>query len=97
MHCPPGASGCKAQAPVASGDGCDKSLAWRFTKEPLAKSKKPGDKPVKPRFATLDLPKACAAVLAAPAASEQSATFGTAYVAPESSQRRSPAMQRSSR
>ena len=72
MQCPPGASGCKAQAPVASGDGCDKSLAWWFTKEPWAKpEKKPGEKPVKPRFATLsDLPKACAAVLAAPAASE---------------------------
>ncbi|CAN7161433.1 penicillin-insensitive murein endopeptidase [Pararhizobium sp. LjRoot235] len=85
MHCPPGASGCKAQAPVASGDGCDKSLAWWFTNEPWAKPKKrPGEKPVKPRFATLsDLPKACAAVLAAPAASEQSATFGTAYVAPQ--------------
>lgn len=85
MHCPPGASGCKAQAPVASGDGCDKSLAWWFTNEPWAKpKKKPGEKPVKPRFARLsDLPKACAAVLAAPAASEQSATFGTAYVAPQ--------------
>ncbi|MCW0001241.1 penicillin-insensitive murein endopeptidase [Pararhizobium sp. YC-54] len=85
MHCPPGASGCKAQAPVASGDGCDKSLAWWFTKEPWAKPvKKPGDKPVKPRFVTLaDLPKSCAAVLAAPAATEQSATFGTAYVAPQ--------------
>lgn len=83
MHCPPGASGCKAQAPVAGGDGCDKSLAWWFTKEPWAKPK-PGDKPVKPRFVTLaDLPKSCAAVLAAPAASEQSATFGTAYVAPQ--------------
>ncbi len=39
---------------------------------------------MKPRFATLsDLPKACAAVLAAPAASGQSATVGTAYVAPQ--------------
>ncbi|WP_455269428.1 penicillin-insensitive murein endopeptidase [Rhizobium herbae] len=85
MHCPPGASGCKAQAPVASGDGCDKSLAWWFTKEPWAKPKKdPNAKPVKPRFTTLsDLPKACTVVLAAPAASEQSATFGSAYVAPQ--------------
>jgi len=83
MFCPPGTPSCKAQAPVASGDGCDKSLAWWFTKEPWAKPK-PDAKPVKPRFLTLaDLPKACAAVLAAPAASEQSATFGTAYVAPQ--------------
>nr|WP_244506357.1 penicillin-insensitive murein endopeptidase [Pararhizobium polonicum] len=83
MHCPPGTPSCKAQAPVTAGDGCDKSLAWWFTKEPWAKPK-PDDKPVKPKFVTLaDLPKACTAVLAAPAASEQSATFGTAYVAPQ--------------
>ena len=40
MNCPPGSAGCKAQAPVASGDGCDKSLAWWFTKEPWAPPKK---------------------------------------------------------
>ncbi len=85
MHCPPGAAGCKAQAPVASGDGCDKSLAWWFTKEPWAKPKKdPNAKPVKPKFTMLsDLPKACTAVLAAPANAEQAATYGNAYVTPE--------------
>ena len=85
MFCPPGTPSCKAQAPVASGDGCDKSLAWWFTKEPWAAPKKdPNAKPVKPRFTTLsDLPKACTALLAAPAASEQAATFGSAYVAPQ--------------
>jgi penicillin-insensitive murein endopeptidase len=85
MHCPPGTPSCKAQAPVAAGDGCDKSLAWWFTKEPWAKPKKdPNAKPAKPRFTMLsDLPKACTTVLAAPAALEQSATFGTAYAAPQ--------------
>ena len=84
MHCPSGAANCKAQAPVAAGDGCDKSLAYWFTKAPWAKPKPdPNAKPVKPRQVMLsDLPKACAAVLASPAASEKSATFGTAYVAP---------------
>src|SRR3546814_18077721 len=74
-------SNCKPQAPVAKGDGCDKSLAWWFTKEPWAKPKKdPNAKPVKPRQVMLsDLPKACAAVLAAPARSMQEATSAVAY------------------
>ncbi|WP_085033775.1 penicillin-insensitive murein endopeptidase [Ensifer aridi] len=83
IKCPPGSKGCKDQASVPTGDGCDKSLAWWFTDEPWAKPKKP-QKPVKPKFATLaDLPKACALVLNGPApATEQEATFGTAYRAP---------------
>ena len=70
LKCPVGDTSCKPQAAVAAGDGCDKSLAWWFTPEPWAKPKpKPDQKPVKPRFTTLaDLPKACTAVLAAPAA-----------------------------
>ncbi|MCY1250713.1 hypothetical protein D9M72_643750 [compost metagenome] len=67
---------------MPAGDGCDKSLAWWFTDEPWAKpKKKPGEKPVKPRLTTMaDLPKACALVLNGPApASEEAATFGTAY------------------
>ena len=70
---------------VPAGDGCDKSLAWWFTDEPWAKpTQKPAAKPQKPKFATLaDLPKACALVLNGPApASEQEATYGTAYRAP---------------
>lgn len=84
LFCPAGAANCKAQAPVAKGDGCDQSLAWWFTDEPWAKPKpNPNAKPVKPRVVTVsDLPKACAAVLTAPASSEQAATFGSAYVAP---------------
>lgn len=81
IHCPPGAANCKPQAPVARGDGCDKSLAWWFTKEPWAAPKKdPNAKPVKPRQVMLsDLPKACAAVLAAPARSVEEATSAVAY------------------
>jgi penicillin-insensitive murein endopeptidase len=69
IKCPPGAAGCKPQAPVAAGDGCDKSLAWWLTKEPWAPPK-PSPKPPKPPREVMvsDLPKACAAVLDAPAA-----------------------------
>ncbi len=66
MRCPEGASGCKPQAAVPPGDGCDKSLAWWFTKEPWAAPKKdPSAKPApKPRAMQVsDLPKACAMVL----------------------------------
>ncbi len=81
IKCPPGAKGCTAQAPVAAGDGCDKSLAWWFTKEPWAAPKppKPGAPPPKPPREVMvsDLPKACAAVLDAPSvASMQAATYG---------------------
>jgi penicillin-insensitive murein endopeptidase len=66
MRCPEGATGCKPQAAVPPGDGCDKSLAWWFTKEPWAAPKKdPNAKPApKPRAMQIsDLPKACAMVL----------------------------------
>ncbi|MDI7862909.1 penicillin-insensitive murein endopeptidase [Rhizobiaceae bacterium n13] len=77
IGCPEGAAGCKGQAAVPAGDGCDKSLAYWFTAAPWAKPK-PGAKPVKPRLATLaDLPKSCVAVLGGPApASEMQATYG---------------------
>ena len=79
MKCPADAAGCKPQARVPAGDGCDKSLAWWFTSEPWAKpAPKKDAKPVKPRFVMLsDLPKACATVLAGPSpASEQEVTYG---------------------
>jgi penicillin-insensitive murein DD-endopeptidase len=90
IGCPDDAPGCKAQAPVPRGDGCDKSLAWWFTDEPWGKpTDKKETKPAPRKFAKLtDLPKACVAVLKnAPAASEQEVTFrggpssvATAYV-----------------
>jgi penicillin-insensitive murein endopeptidase len=80
LSCPPGAASCQKQAAVPKGDDCDsKGLAWWFTKEPWAPPPKPdpNKKPVKPRQVMLsDLPNACAAVLAAPARSEEDATFG---------------------
>ncbi|WP_413710724.1 penicillin-insensitive murein endopeptidase [Rhizobium sp. Rhizsp82] len=81
IKCPPGATACKPQAPVAAGDGCDKSLAWWFTKEPWAKPAppKPNAPPPKPprEGKVSDLPKACAAILAAPSVSSVAeATYG---------------------
>jgi penicillin-insensitive murein endopeptidase len=78
IKCPEGAAGCKPQARVPAGDGCDKSLAWWFTKEPWAKPKPKKDaKPVKPWYLKMsDLPKACGTVLAsASPASEQAVTY----------------------
>jgi penicillin-insensitive murein endopeptidase len=79
IRCPEGATGCKPQAPVGPGDGCDKSLAWWFTKEPWEAPKKdPNAKPApKPRAMQLtDLPKACRAVLRADGAgNELEATY----------------------
>ena len=78
IKCPEGAAGCKPQAKVPPGDGCDASLAWWFTKEPWAKAKPKKDaKPVKPWYLKLsDLPKACATILAsASPSSEQEATY----------------------
>ncbi|WP_337270591.1 penicillin-insensitive murein endopeptidase [Oryzifoliimicrobium ureilyticus] len=73
LHCPPGATACKPQAPVAPGDGCDKSLAWWFSPAPWAKPKPPvpGAPPPKPPREVMvsDLPAACAAVLHAPSIS----------------------------
>ncbi|GAA3056285.1 penicillin-insensitive murein endopeptidase [Rhizobium viscosum] len=78
IKCPPGAKGCTGQAPVAAGDGCDKSLAWWFTKEPWA-APKPSTKPPKPPREVMvsDLPKACSAVVDAPSiASTEAGTYG---------------------
>ncbi|AOF89670.1 penicillin-insensitive murein endopeptidase [Sinorhizobium sp. RAC02] len=78
IKCPEGVAGCKPQAKVAAGDGCDASLDWWFTKEPWAKPKPKKDaKPVKPWYLKLsDLPKACGTVLAgASPASEQEVTY----------------------
>jgi penicillin-insensitive murein endopeptidase len=80
IKCPPGAKGCTPQPPVAAGDGCDKSLAWWFTKEPWAPPKppKPGVTPKPPREVMVsDLPKACSAVVDAPSiASAEAGTYG---------------------
>lgn len=69
MKCQAGSQNCKPQAPIASGDGCDKSLAWWFSDAPWAPAKpvqttKPAPKP-KPILVS-DLPNACSALLNAP-------------------------------
>ncbi|MBU4531552.1 MAG: penicillin-insensitive murein endopeptidase [Hoeflea sp.] len=85
IKCPPGASGCKSQAPPPQGTGCDDSLAWWFTAEPWAPAKpektdKP--KPQKRDMRLSDLPAACAQVVQAPGpASEADVTFGSGSIA----------------
>ncbi|MFS8048290.1 penicillin-insensitive murein endopeptidase [Rhizobium sp. BR 314] len=79
LRCPPGSEGCTGQAPVAAGDGCDKTLAWWLGPEPWAKPKPSTKPPVKPREVMVsDLPKACGAVLAAPAAASARAATSAA-------------------
>lgn len=80
LTCPPGLASCKPQAPVAAGDGCDKSLAWWFTDEPWAKPDPKKKPPAAPRPVMVsDLPRACAALLSAPAAA---GTMPSAAMAP---------------
>jgi penicillin-insensitive murein endopeptidase len=59
LACPAGATQCVDQAPAPPGDGCGADLDWWFTDEPY--------KPVTPSppLTLADLPRACAAVLAA--------------------------------
>jgi len=67
IGCQPGSPDCKPQAGTGTGDGCDSSLAWWFTEEPW----RPAKGPQKPRARDVmklsDLPRACQAVLNAPA------------------------------
>ncbi|MCJ7997266.1 penicillin-insensitive murein endopeptidase [Rhizobium cremeum] len=94
IKCPADAAGCKDQAGIPPGDGCDKSLAWWFTDEPWAKPKKdPNAKPApKPKPMQLsDLPKACAMVLNAPSVdSEWAATYSANGAAPVSAHAATP-------
>jgi penicillin-insensitive murein endopeptidase len=61
LECPPGAAGCKAQAAVPPGDGCDALAEW--FKPPPPPPLKP--KPPPPELTLADLPTACAGVLKA--------------------------------
>jgi penicillin-insensitive murein endopeptidase len=77
IGCQPGSTGCKAQAPTAKGDGCDKSLAWWFTEEPWRPNQNPDAPKARDLMTMASLPKECRAVLAAPAPiSEASVTVG---------------------
>lgn len=74
LKCPRGATACQTQKPTVAelssgGNGCDDTLMWWVTTylEELKHPKPPGKKQRTPRDYTMaDLPKACAAVLAAP-------------------------------
>jgi penicillin-insensitive murein DD-endopeptidase len=77
IGCQPGSSGCKPQAATAPGDGCDKSLAWWFTEEPWRPNKNPDAPKARDLMMMSSLPKACRAVLEAPApVSEAAVTYG---------------------
>ena len=58
LKCPKGNSKCKQQAPIAAGDGCDRTLAWWFSAEAKAPSKKSKKKKARPT-----MPAACRSLL----------------------------------
>jgi penicillin-insensitive murein endopeptidase len=60
IKCPGGSFSCDPQAPVPAGDGCGKDLAWWFSDEARAPSKRPA----KPHRAEPIMPAACRALLA---------------------------------
>lgn len=77
IGCQPGSTECKGQERVASGDGCDKSLAWWFTEEPWRPNKNPDAPKARDVMTMRSLPAACMAVLNAPApVSEAAVTVG---------------------
>jgi penicillin-insensitive murein endopeptidase len=67
IGCQPGSTECKGQERVASGEGCDKSLAWWFTEEPWRPNKNPDAPKARDLMTMKSLPAACVAVLNAPA------------------------------
>lgn len=77
IGCQQGSSGCKEQAAVPPGDGCDKSLAWWFTEEPWRPNKNPDAPKARDIMTMASLPRECRAVLEAPApVSEAAVTIG---------------------
>ncbi len=77
IGCQPGSVGCKEQAAPPPGDGCDKSLAWWFTKEPWRPNQNPDAPKARDVMTMKSLPKECVAVLAMPSpTSEAAVTVG---------------------
>jgi penicillin-insensitive murein DD-endopeptidase len=68
LHCPPDSLGCRPQAPPPPGDGCGKDLDWWFTDEVLHPKPPPVPEKPRPPLTMANLPPACRAVLAGPAA-----------------------------
>lgn len=81
MHCPEDANNCRPQKAIARGTGCGKSLAWWFTDEPWKPADPDKPKPEPRQVKLSDLPKACTAVIDAPAPASQGAVT---YYAPSS-------------
>ena len=76
IRCQPGSPDCKPQQGTGEGDGCDKSLAWWFTDEPWRPSKNPDAPKARDLMTMANLPRACQAVLDAPApVSAEAATY----------------------
>ena len=61
LRCPV-EKGCVGQAPLPEGDGCDKTLAWWFTREALYPPP-PDPRDLRPELTLADLPPVCRAVL----------------------------------
>ncbi|MGD9915297.1 MAG: penicillin-insensitive murein endopeptidase, partial [Rhizobiaceae bacterium] len=77
IGCQPGSSGCKEQDATPPGDGCDKSLAWWFTKEPWKVDTGPAQPRARDVMTMKSLPAACRQVLNAPdPVSEAAVTMG---------------------
>ncbi|RLQ89266.1 penicillin-insensitive murein endopeptidase [Notoacmeibacter ruber] len=84
LRCQPGSPQCKPQKGTGSGDGCGEAMGWWFTKQPWLPPK-PGVKP-KPKardvMTMAALPRACRAVLAAPAKTPGSAIYSASAFMP---------------
>ena len=63
LFCPGGDPECRPQAPPPPGDGCGRELDWWFTEEALHPPLSPPPRPLR----LADLPRTCAALVAAPA------------------------------
>jgi penicillin-insensitive murein endopeptidase len=63
LACPSGDPECRGQPAPPAGDGCGRELDWWFTEEALHPPPSPPAKPLR----LADLPRACAALVAAPA------------------------------
>ena len=76
IGCQPGSPDCKRQEATPNDDGCGKPLAWWFTEEPWRPNKNPDAPKARDVMTMASLPKACQAVLDAPApVSEAAVTY----------------------
>lgn len=85
IGCQPGSTGCKSQAAVTPGEGCDaKTLNWWFSKAAKLPDDNADSPKARDKMTMKSLPQACMAVLNAPSPeSEAVATYhgkGDAYI-----------------